>query len=85
MGKERGFQVGKGYIKFYAFDEAGKHAIVELVRKYGTDWEMKFIDSDIVMAVSFYYNPERIGQQEQKVMIGELIETFRTALLQLDR
>ncbi|MEM7827728.1 MAG: hypothetical protein QW561_00155 [Candidatus Aenigmatarchaeota archaeon] len=80
MGKERGFQVGKGYIKFYAFDEYGKHAIAELVRKHGASWEMKFIDSDIVMAAGFYYNPQKTGEQERKAMIGELIETFRTAL-----
>lgn len=80
MGKERGFQVGKGYVKFYAFDEAGKQAIVELVRKHGSDWEMKFIDSDIVMAASFYYNPEKVGLQEKKAMVSELLETFRNAL-----
>lgn len=80
MSKNRGFQVTKSSIKFYAIDDPiGREAIVKIVEKHGNNWDMKFVENDGITAAVFFLESTSVTT-EKRVLIQELITDFKQAL-----
>jgi phosphosulfolactate phosphohydrolase-like enzyme len=70
----------KSSIKFYAIDDtAGREAIIKIVEKHSNNWDMKFVENDVITAAAFYLEPTSVTT-EKRVLIRELIADFKQAL-----
>lgn len=80
MSKNRGFQVAKSSIEFYAIDDPiGREAIVKIVEKHGNNWDMKFVEDDVITTAVFYLESSSAAT-EKRVLTRELITDFKQAL-----